>query len=77
MNNAPPPTGQPYPESWEDVAEIRVFRTTPGEWQRLIGWRNEMKEKGWRLLRVSDVEGDLTAVFGRTREKLLARSTTR
>jgi len=76
MNNAPPPAGQAYPESWEDVAEIRVFRTNPEQWQRLIGWRNEMKAKGWRLLRVSDLEGDLTAVFGRTRDELLARNTT-
>ena len=76
MSETPEPNGQPYPESWEDVAELRVFRTTPERWQRLIGWRNEMKEKGWRLLRVSELEGDLTAVFGRTRGELLARKTT-
>ena len=64
---------QPYPDSWEDVAELRVFKTTPEQWQRLIGWRNEMKSKGWRLLQVKEIEGDLTAVFGRTREELLSR----
>jgi len=68
--------GQPYPESWEDVAEIRVFRTTPESWPRLCEWRDEMKEKGWRLLRVSDFDGDLAAVFGRTREELLAPNAT-
>lgn len=73
MTEPPPTAGQPYPEAWEDVAEIRVFRTTPERWQRLIGWRNEMQQKGWRLLRVSELEGDLTAVFGRTRDELLAR----
>jgi hypothetical protein len=76
MSNSPPTAGQPYPESWEDVAEIRVFRTTPEQWQSLLGWRNEMKKKGWRLLRVSELEGDLTAVFGRTRDELLTRNTT-
>ncbi len=76
MSEAQLPKGQPYPDSWEDVAELRVFRTTPERWQRLIGWRNEMKAKGWRLLRVSDLEGDLTAVFGRTRGELLDRKST-
>ena len=66
--------GQPYPESWEDVAELRVFRTTPERWQRLIGWRTEMTSKGWKLLRVTDLDGEMMAVFGRTREELLSRS---
>ncbi len=76
MGDSPPSPDRPYPQSWDDVAEIRVFCTTPERWQRLIGWRNEMKEKGWRLLRVSELEGDLAAVFGRTRAELLARNTT-
>ena len=63
----------PYPDFWEEVAELRIFKTTPDRWQRLIGWRNEMKAKGWKLLQVKDIEGKLTAVFGRTRKELLSR----
>ena len=66
--------GQPYPEFWEDVAELRVFRTTPEHWQSLIGWRTEMKSKGWKLLRVTELGGEMMAVFGRTREELLSRN---
>ncbi len=65
---------QPYPESWEDVAEIRVFHTTPEQWERLFEWRNEMKKKVCRPLCISNLDGDLTSVFGRTREELLARN---
>jgi hypothetical protein len=63
----------PYPLDWEDVAELRVFRTTEERWQRLIGWRSEMRRKGWKLLRVGPTAGELVAVFGRTKEELLAR----
>ena len=76
MGDSPPSPDRPYPQSWDDVAEIRVFRTTPERWQRLIGWQDEMKAKGWRLLLVSELEGDLTAVFGRTRDELLGRTGT-
>ncbi len=44
---------RPYPADWEEVAELRVFRTTEERWQRLINWRSDMRRKGWRLLRVS------------------------
>ncbi len=63
---------KPYPPHWDKVADLRVFRTTPKEWQKLIGWRSEMKSKGWRLLQVSTVENDLVAVFGRTKAELLS-----
>ena len=63
----------PYPLDWEQVAELRVFRTTEERWQRLIGWRADMRRKGWKLLRVAAVAGELVAVFGRTKEELLAR----
>ena len=63
----------PYPPDWEDVAELRVFRTTVERWQRLIGWRAEMRRKGWKLLRVSADAGEMVAVFGRTKDTLLAR----
>ena len=68
---------QPYPVDWEQVAEIRVFRTTPKEWQRLVSWRGDMKKKGWKLLRVTTDRGELVAVFGRTRAELLAREENR
>ena len=68
---------QPYPVDWEKVAEIRVFRTTPKEWQRLVSWRGDMKKKGWKLLRVTTDRGELVGVFGRTRAELLAREETR
>lgn len=62
---------RPYPLDREGVAELRVFRTTEGRWQRLMGWRSEMRCKGWRLLRVSAVAGEMVAVFGRTKDDLL------
>ena len=62
---------RPYPENWEKVAELRVFRTTNERWQQLIGWRQEMLRKGWKLLHVSSDHGEMLAVFGRTRPELL------
>jgi hypothetical protein len=62
---------RPYPLDWEGVAELRVFRTTEERWQRLMGWRSEIRRKGWRLLRVSAVAGEMVAVFGRTKDELL------
>jgi hypothetical protein len=58
---------KPYPARWEDVAELRVFRTTPTEWEKLIQWRSDMGRRGWKLLRVSNETQELVAVFGRTR----------
>lgn len=66
-----PPSARPYPEDWEKVAELRVFRTTNERWQQLIGWRSEMRRKGWKLLHVASERGEMFAVFGRTREELL------
>ncbi len=67
---------RPYPDEWEDVAELRVFRTTPQRWQQLISWRSDMRRKGWKLLRVSSQGDDMVAIFGRTRTELLAREET-
>jgi len=67
------PGGQPYPDVWEDVAELRVFRTTAPKWASLIGWRAEMRRKGWKLLRVTTQRGEIVAVFGRTRAELKQR----
>lgn len=68
------PEKSAYPKAWEDVAQLHVFRTTPDEWSRLIGWRGEMRRKGWKLLRVSTEAGEMVAVFGRTRPELKARN---
>ena len=65
---------RPYPESWEKVAELRVFRTTSERWQQLIGWRADMRRRGWKLLHVSSERGQMFAVFGRTRPELMAES---
>lgn len=74
MDSSPTdPAGSVYPETWEQVAELRVFRTTSERWQRLIGWRAEMRRKGWKLLQVSADHGEMLAVFGRTKEELLDR----
>ena len=70
MNRKP----DPYPPDWDKVADLRVFRTTPHEWQKLIGWRSDMKSKGWRLLQVSSSSGELVAVFGRTKPELLSQA---
>ena len=64
---------RPYPEDWEAVAELRVFRTTGQRWQRLIGWRAEMGRKGWKLLQVGADGSDMVAIFGRTKDKLLKK----
>jgi len=69
-------SARPYPENWEAVAELRVFRTTEQRWQRLIGWRAEMNRKGWRLLHVQSDDGEMVAVFGRTKDQLLRREET-
>lgn len=69
-------TSQPYPEDWERVAELRVFRATAEQWMKLIGWRSDMQRKGWRLLQVTSDSDGLRAVFGRTKEELLERKET-
>jgi hypothetical protein len=50
------------------VADLRVFRTTPDEWQKLIVWRTDMGKRGWKLLRVNQEGPELVAVFGRTKQ---------
>jgi len=50
------------------VADLRVFRTTSEEWQKLLGWRQDMRRRGWKLLRVSSEGSELVAIFGRTKE---------
>jgi hypothetical protein len=67
---------RPYPEDWEAVAELRVFRTTAQRWERLIGWRAEMGRSGWKLLQVSADGSDMVAVFGRTKDQLLKKGET-
>jgi len=33
--------GKPYPAQWERVADLRVFRTSPEAWEKLIAWRTD------------------------------------
>ncbi len=60
-------TAKPYPPHWEAVADLRVFRTTSQEWEKLIGWRADMRKRGWKLLRVSSEGQEMVAIFGRTK----------
>ncbi len=62
-----------YPAEWEHVADLRVFHTTPPEWEKLLGWRADMRRKGWRLLLVTSGSSEVVAVFGRTKVELLDR----
>jgi len=67
----PPPSSSPapgaYPPQWEEVADLRVFRTTAAEWEKLIAWRADMGKRGWKLRRVSSDGPEMVAVFGRTK----------
>ena len=60
---------KPYPAHWEQVADLRVFRTTAEEWEKLIGWRTDMLKRGWKLLKVSSEDTEIMAIFGRTKTK--------
>ncbi|PYO90528.1 MAG: hypothetical protein DMD66_02260 [Gemmatimonadetes bacterium] len=59
----------PYPPHWEHVADLRVFRTTAQEWEKLIGWRTDMLKRGWKLLKIMSEETEVVAIFGRTKTK--------
>ena len=48
---------------------MRVFRTTPTEWEKLIGWRTDMRKRGWKLLKVQTEDTEVVAIFGRTKTK--------
>jgi len=63
------PSSVPYPPHWENVADLRVFRTTAAEWEKLIGWRTDMRKRGWKLLKVSSEDTEVVAIFGRTKTK--------
>lgn len=69
-STAPQDRNKPYPETWEQVADLRVFRTNAQDWDRLIGWRQDMRKRGWKLLRVTSDEVELVAVFGKTKADL-------
>ena len=64
-----PSHSTPYPPHWEHVADLRVFRTTVQEWEKLIGWRTDMRKRGWKLLKVTSEETEVVAIFGRTKTK--------
>ena len=68
MTTKPPTSAKPpYPPHWENVADLRVFRTTPEEWEKLIGWRTDMRKRGWKLLKISSEDQEVVAIFGRTK----------
>jgi len=60
-------SNKPYPASWEQVADLRVFRTSAEDWDRLATWRHDMTKRGWRLLKVASDEIELIAVFGKAK----------
>ncbi|HWC72695.1 MAG TPA: hypothetical protein VG454_02075 [Gemmatimonadales bacterium] len=66
---APAAPASPYPPHWENVADLRVFRTTAAEWEKLIGWRTDMRKRGWKLLKVLIESSEVVAIFGRTKTK--------
>ena len=49
-----------------------MFRTSARDWERLITWRQDMRKRGWKLLKVSSDEVELVAVFGKTKSDLQA-----
>jgi hypothetical protein len=57
----------PYPPHWENVADLRVFRTTAEEWEKLIVWRTDMRKRGWKLLKINSDGPVVVAIFGRTK----------
>jgi hypothetical protein len=61
------PASAPYPPHWATVADLRVFRTTNEQWEKLITWRADMVKRGWKLLRVSSEGSEMIAIFGRTK----------
>lgn len=69
-STTPQDRNRPYPESWEQVADLRVFRTNAADWDRLISWRQDMRKRGWKLLRVTSDDTELVAVFGKTKPDL-------
>ncbi|HET7791639.1 MAG TPA: hypothetical protein VFK78_12670 [Gemmatimonadales bacterium] len=44
-----------------------MFRTSAEEWERLLGWRADMRKRGWKLLRVSSEGPEMVAIFGRNK----------
>jgi hypothetical protein len=44
-----------------------VFRTSTGEWDKVVSWRADMLKRGWKLLRVSSDSEEIVAVFGKTK----------
>src|SRR5881296_154219 len=68
---------KPYPPQWEQVADLRVFRTTSHEWEKLIGWRADMRKRGWKLLRVASEGTEMVSLFGRTKSERFASDPSR
>jgi hypothetical protein len=64
---SPRDPNKPYPETWEQVADLRVFRASADDWDKLSLWQNDMRKRGWKLLRVTSDDVELVAVFGKTK----------
>jgi len=62
-----PPEHTHYPTHWNDVADVRVLKAKPGEWDKLSLWRADMTKRGWSLLKVTTTDAELTAIFGKTK----------
>ena len=74
MASTPFGPAKPYPDEWENVAHLRVLRTVAGDWDKLIGWRNDMTKRGFRLLKVTSDDKEIVAVFGKTKTSLHSSS---
>src|SRR6266567_2429868 len=59
--------GQISSETRPGSPDLQVVRTTTQEWEKLIGWRADMRKRGWKLLRVASEGTEMVAVFGRTK----------
>lgn len=56
-----------YPTRWNEVADVRVLKTDPGDWHKLSLWRADMTRRGWTLLKVTTTDTELMAVFGKAK----------
>ncbi|MEO8030722.1 MAG: hypothetical protein ABI765_07730 [Gemmatimonadota bacterium] len=63
---------KPYSPSWDESAEIRVFKAPAEEWSKVTGWRNDLGRHGWKLLQLTSDDHEIVAVFGKTRPPRLA-----
>jgi len=58
-----------FPASWQEMADLRVLKTRPEEWDKLSTWCRDMTRRGWSLLKITTTSAELLAVFGKTRAR--------